>query len=216
LRNRNGEESQKLCESKSRQNAREHPGVEEMNCLSNNRSAKYGVTQYATSQDCHHVFVEDMAYLYRLSFFLTLDRDQAEQCFVAGLDECVKGNTVFREWARSWAKRNIIQQAIRTLQPHPEPAVSSVHATLVPESKPTTVRAEHFEVNRVMALQQFERFVFVMSVLEQYSEHDCAQLLGCSVQDILRARMRALRQLGRSDRASSDHKSGTQLQETSR
>jgi DNA-directed RNA polymerase specialized sigma24 family protein len=198
------------------QNAREYPGAEEMNVLNNNRAVKYGVAQYATSQDCRHVFVEDMADLYRLSFFLTVDRDQAEQCFVAGLDECVKGNKVFREWARSWAKRNIIQQAIRTLQPHPEPAVSSVHATVVPESKPTTVRAEHFEVNRVMALQQFERFVFVMSVLEQYSEHECAQLLGCSVQDILRARMRALRQLERLDRGPSDHKRVTQLQETSR
>jgi hypothetical protein len=39
-----------------------------------------------------------------------------------------------------------------------------------------------------------------MSVLEHYSEHACAELLGCSLQDIRIARARALGQLVDSDR----------------
>ena len=35
---------------------------------------------------------------------------KAEQCFVAGLAECVDGDSVFREWAHSWAMRVIAPQ----------------------------------------------------------------------------------------------------------
>ncbi len=38
----------------------------------------------------------------------------------------------------------------------------------------------------------FEPFVFVMSVLEIYSDQDCSVLLGCSRQDVGETRMRAL------------------------
>jgi DNA-directed RNA polymerase specialized sigma24 family protein len=171
-----------------------------MNFLNSNQVARNCVSQYATSQDFRHVFVEDMADLYRLAFLLTADHDKAEQCFAAGLDDCLNANRVFKEWARPWAKSSIIQQAIRTLQPRPDHGVSSAPATVLPESKPITVCDEHLEVNRVSALEQFQRFVFVMSVLEHYSEHACAELLGCSLQDIRIARARALGQLVDSDR----------------
>ena len=178
-----------------------------MNFLNNSQVAENEVGQYATSKDFCTVFIDDMADLYQLSFLLTADHDKAEQCFVAGVEDCVetyrvfcvKTYRVFREWARSWAKRTIVQKAIRTLQPYPNNAVSSAPATVFPKSEPPTVRDEHLELNRVLALEQFERFVFVMSVLEHYSEHDCARLLGCSLQDIRRALVRALRQLVGSD-----------------
>jgi len=47
----------------------------------------------------------------------------------------------------------------------------------------------------VLRLEDFERFVFTMSVLEHYSEHDCSLLLGCSVREILGGRARALKEL---------------------
>ena len=46
-----------------------------------------------------------------------------------------------------------------------------------------------------MALEDFERFVFVMSVLDHYSEQDCALFLDCSVLEILETRTRALEKL---------------------
>ncbi len=47
----------------------------------------------------------------------------------------------------------------------------------------------------VLDLEDFERFVFVMSVLEHYSEHDCRLLLGCSAREVREARSRALAEL---------------------
>ena len=57
--------------------------------------------------------------LYQLSFLLTGDHEKAEKCLVAGIEDCVKENRVFREWARSWAKRIIVENAIRELKPRP-------------------------------------------------------------------------------------------------
>jgi DNA-directed RNA polymerase specialized sigma24 family protein len=50
-------------------------------------------------------------------------------------------------------------------------------------------------MDAVLRLADFERFVFVMSVLEHYSEHDCALLLGCSDREIREGRSRALKEL---------------------
>lgn len=38
-------------------------------------------------------------------FLLTGDPEKAEKCLVGGIEDCVKQNLVFREWARSRAKR---------------------------------------------------------------------------------------------------------------
>ncbi len=58
------------------------------------------------------------------------------------------------------------------------------------------VLSERAEITAVLGLRPFDRFVFVMSVLEGYSDHDCAILLGCSRQDVLAAKTRALQQIG--------------------
>jgi hypothetical protein len=75
------------------------------------------VNDYATAEDFCGVFAEGMDELYQLSFLLIADHDKAEQCFVAGLEESLKKKYVFKQRARSWAKRAIIQNAIRELEP---------------------------------------------------------------------------------------------------
>ena len=47
----------------------------------------------------------------------------------------------------------------------------------------------------ILALDTLERFVFVMSGLEGYSDQYCSALLGCSLQTIADARARAVQQL---------------------
>jgi hypothetical protein len=54
---------------------------------------------------------------------------------------------------------------------------------------------KYFEIDTVTGLEDYKRFVFVMSVLEHYSEHDCAQLLWCSVPEVREARTRAFKEL---------------------
>ena len=74
---------------------------------------------YASREDFHAIFNEDLKELYQHSFLLTRDPGKAERCLVVGLQDCVRENHVFREWARSWAKRVIVQNAIRELKPRP-------------------------------------------------------------------------------------------------
>jgi hypothetical protein len=54
---------------------------------------------------------------------------------------------------------------------------------------------EQSGIDNLLALGDFERFVFVMSILERYSEHECTVLFGCSAQDVRTARIRAVQQL---------------------
>lgn len=74
---------------------------------------------YPSHQDSHTIFNEDLKEHYQLSFLLTRDPAKAERCLVGGLEDCVRGNRVFRECARAWAKRAIIGHAIRELKPRP-------------------------------------------------------------------------------------------------
>lgn len=130
-----------------------------------------------------------MSGLYQLSFLLTGDPAKAEQCFVSGLEDCAGSNRVFREWARSWARRTIIQNAIRMIQPFPKSSDSLQGRVAVEE--PTA--SKHGDVLAALfAVPTFERFVFVMSVLEGVSDQDCKTLLNCSRREIVRARAQSL------------------------
>jgi hypothetical protein len=152
-------------------------------------------TPYATSADFRQIFDEEMKGLYLLSFLLTADREKAEQCFVSGLEDAVVGNPVFKEWARSWARRTIIQNAVQVINPRPSEGHSRSNAAFV-SSHGKTLPAERPEITTVLQLEPFERFVYVMSVLERYSDQDCSVLLGCARRDVIAARTRALQQTG--------------------
>jgi DNA-directed RNA polymerase specialized sigma24 family protein len=149
-------------------------------------------TSYASSVDFCRIFYEETDSLYQLSFLLTADRDKAQQCFVSGLEDSLKGSRVFKEWARSWARRAIIQNAVRVINPRPtgENVPSSFN------SSGKTLVAEPAEIAAILELAPFERFVYVMSVLERYSDQDCSVLLGCSRRDVNAARIRAFEQIG--------------------
>jgi len=108
---------------------------------------------------------------------------------------------VFREWARSWAKRIIVESAIRELKPRPSPSNSSSVGTVFSPSEESSASAGNFDVDALLGLGDFERFVFVLSVLEHYSQHECALLLGCSVLEIRQGRFRALEALAGSSQA---------------
>jgi DNA-directed RNA polymerase specialized sigma24 family protein len=137
-----------------------------------------------------------MSALYLLSFLLTGSPEKAEECFAASMSEATKGNPVFREWARSWARRAIIQSAIRLIAPlqHSEIGVQDPAGARCVDELPSALQAE---VAAILELAPFERFVFVMSILERYSDYECAILLGCSRRALTKVRSRALQQLGK-------------------
>ena len=155
--------------------------------------------RYASREDFRSIFIEDLDGLYQLSCLLARDHHTAEQCFVGGLQDCVAGSSVFREWARSWAKRAIIQNAIRELKPRPGLSSSPTPAAIFLDiGQLSSFAATYFAIDDVLGLEDYERFVFVLSVLEHYSQHDCALLLGCSVREVREAHVRALNDLAHS------------------
>jgi len=164
-----------------------------MNFLNRNHDR---VDPYATSDDFRRVFAEYAEDLQMFSLLLTANHEAAERCFVAGLEESVQAIGVFREWAHSWAKRTIIQNAIHALHPRP-PAedVASFALVLCDIGKPAENCKGLVGIRSVLALSDFDRIVFVMSVLEGYTEKRCSLLLDCTLPEIRKARARAVEQL---------------------
>jgi hypothetical protein len=150
-------------------------------------------TPYASFADFCLVFMQNMDRLYLLSLLLTGEHALAEKCFVSGIDNSQKGNPVFREWALSWARRSIIQSAIQLIQP--EITHDSVSSSMSGSGDRHST-APPAEIANILALPQFERFVFVISVLERYSSQECSLLLNCPRGDVIAARHWALQQIG--------------------
>jgi hypothetical protein len=152
--------------------------------------------EYATRSDFCRIYVEQMNSLYLLSLLLTADPQKAEQCFLSGFDDCLNNNSVFKERAYLWARRSIILRAIQLLGPRPTDENESNEARLSPpiEKVPAQVHA-HPTLVGIVRLNSFERFVFIMSVLEMYSQQECCLLLRCFRSDVINARTAAMRSL---------------------
>ncbi|MBV9624418.1 MAG: hypothetical protein JOZ14_10615 [Acidobacteria bacterium] len=152
---------------------------------------------YTTAGDFCRIFAEDMNALYLLGLLLTAEPANAESCFVSGLADCVDGQPVFKEWGRSWARRAIVKNAIRLMGPKPGyrgwPSMRSARHLAGDEKWDWE---SGLYLNSLLQLDVFDRFVFVMVVLEKYSEHECSLLLGCSRRDVILARNRAFGHMG--------------------
>lgn len=153
---------------------------------------------YAISSDFYKVFADNLESLHSLAFLLMADETKAEACFVSGFANCVQANSVFQEWALSWARRTVVQNAVRLLKPQRhhapgelgpiEPFCCSFART--PQNSPILAS--------ILGLLDFERFVFVLSVLCGYSDQECSLLLNCSRQDVREVRVLALQHIAES------------------
>ena len=148
---------------------------------------------YATADELRKLFAEQMDNLHLLAFLLTADDEKAQQCIASAIVECGNGTPVFRQWARAWARRTIIKNAIRIVAPRPNHSSE----TSGPQRSEVDFEAQTKHetdpaILRLLRLEDFERFVTVMSVFEEHSDNDCSVLLDCMDQDIRAARERAL------------------------
>jgi len=150
---------------------------------------------YATTEDFCRVFHQNLDSLYVLALLLTGDQSDAEKCFVAGFADSVITNRVFKEWAYAWAKIAIIKNAVSKVHPR----LDSSSPALIREVDSELPDASNIELHAVLALPGFIRFVFVLSVLEQFTERDSARLLGCSIKELRRSRVRGLELIANSD-----------------
>ena len=152
-----------------------------------------GENQYATREDFRKILDEDLNRLYQLSFLLTADHQKAERCFVASIEGCANENRVFREWACPWTKRVVVENAIRELKPRPSRSKSSSLPSV--RNQQSSSPTGRFTADALLGLGDFERFVFVLCILEHYRENDCALLLGCSASQVREAWTRAIETL---------------------
>jgi hypothetical protein len=153
--------------------------------------------QYATREDFRKILDEDLNRLYQLSFLLTADHQKAERCFVASIEDCADENRVFREWARAWTIRIVVENAIRDLSPRPTRSNSSSLTSL--RTQESTGPNGYLDADSLMGLPDFDRFVFVLRVLERYPENECALLLGSLRSQVREACTCALKKLARID-----------------
>jgi hypothetical protein len=139
--------------------------------------------------------IEEMQSLYLLSFLLTADHDKAEQCLVSAIGECGEGIVVFVDWARLWTRRAVLKHAIQLIMPALKHADDGSHISL----KKSAMRVYNVPFAPILLLDAFERFVFVMSILEGQSDEECAILLRCPQCDVMMARVAALRRQSSTD-----------------
>jgi hypothetical protein len=152
-----------------------------------------GKNQYATREDFRTILDEDLNCLYQLSFLLTADHQKAERCLVASIEDCANESRVFKAWARAWTKRVVVENAIRELKPRPSRSNSCSPPSL--RNQQSGSPTGHFTADTLLGLADFERFVFVLCVLECYRENDCTLLLGCSASQVREAWIRAVETL---------------------
>jgi hypothetical protein len=107
------------------------------------------------------------------------------------MGECEEEIGAFMAWARAQARRSILQQAIWMIMPAPECAFDFSFTSL----KGSAASGETNLFDAIVRLNAFDRFVYVMSVLENQSDDDCSTLLRCSRQDVVIARTLALERL---------------------
>ena len=126
-----------------------------------------------------------MRSLFRLSLMLTADVDLAESCFVSSLGDCMSMKPTVSEWTDGWARRVLVQNAVALIRSETDSDDQPVSCN--PGLKPA--------LHAIMRLRNFERFVFVLSILEGYSDRECSLLLGRCARDIMAAKVRALENL---------------------
>jgi hypothetical protein len=147
---------------------------------------------YATCSDFCANLSDDLQPLYLLAFLLTGNHIKAEQCYVVTVGDAVSANGVFKGWERSWNKRCLIINAIRLVFSAPAERIGKAESWSESDGESRGCSA----LAAVTKLAPpFLRFVFIMSVLERYSEHECALLLGCTPRAVFEARIHAFWQL---------------------
>jgi len=150
-------------------------------------------TDYESCAGFCEMSANDMKQLYLLAFLLTANHQKAEQCFLRVFEEFPDNPTMFGEMFQSWMRRTLIQGAIHNFSPQFGHDEQNRDRWWVEEGD-----VDIALINPVTKLTPLERFVFVMSILEGYSIHECSAMLECTLQTVAAARTCALAELASS------------------
>jgi hypothetical protein len=158
--------------------------------------------EYARKDEFVSVFDCEREGLQRLALLLTANPEAAKRCLIRAFRECIASSSVSKGWILSWTRRVVIRNAVVLVM---DPGDQSFFGTnddadngLIAISPDDSVGA-FAESESILALPAFERFVFVICVLERYSIHDCALLLGKPPREVNEVRHRVGNQVGQND-----------------
>lgn len=158
--------------------------------------------EYARKDEFVSVFDRERAGLQRLALLLTANSEAAKRCLIRAFRECIASSSVSKEWILSWTRRMVIRNAISLVMgPGDQSFVNTnddADNGLIAISPDDSLGA-FAESESILDLPEFERFVFVICVLERYSIHDCALLLGKSPREVNAVRHRVGNQVGQND-----------------
>lgn len=135
-------------------------------------------SMYATVEDFRALFEARSTEFYQLALLLTNSSEKAEECLHATFEDCTRDDSVFKEWAHSWCRCAIIRIAVRIMK------LCDINraAPPGPDQGKASFRGEGEEVDfaGVPGWNLRERFIFVLSSLEHFSDQAAAVLLRCS------------------------------------
>jgi hypothetical protein len=129
-------------------------------------------------------WLDDFTKMYLLSFLLTADKMMAERCFSDAMEESVSSSGAAADWANGPGRGAVVRRAIQAIRPVPKRVQSWSFAS---GARPLLASA-HEPFSVITSLGAFERFVFILTVLEGQSEEECAALLECELEDIADSR----------------------------
>jgi hypothetical protein len=158
--------------------------------------------EYARKEEFVSLFERERVSLQRLALLLTANSEAAKRCLTCAFRECIASSSVSKEWVLTWTRRMVIRNAISLVigpggQSFINPNDDADNRSIAFFSDDWLGAIAGSE--SILDLPEFDRFVFVICVLERYSMHDCALLLGRSPRDINEARQRVGNQVGQND-----------------
>jgi len=158
--------------------------------------------EYASKEEFGSAFERERASLQTLALMLTANSEAAKRCLIRAFRECIASSSVSKEWVLSWARRMVIRNAISLVMGSGGPSFVNTNDDadngLIAFSPDIPLSAMATSES-ILDLPEFERFVFVICVLERYSIQDCALLLGKSPGEVneVRGRLRLRSSLAR-------------------
>ena len=129
-------------------------------------------------------WLEEMSELYLLAFMLTADKETAAECVLDAMDDYLNssvGNLI--DWVGSDGKRAVIVHAVRLVGPK----VKALHSWSLPDGTRPSIAPNYQPFAVITTLNAFERFVYVLTILEGYGEEECASVLQCLQAEVVAA-----------------------------
>jgi DNA-directed RNA polymerase specialized sigma24 family protein len=154
---------------------------------------------YARNEEFVTLFERERVRLQRLALLLTVNSQSARRCLIGAFRDCISSSSVSKEWVLSWTRRMVIRNAINIVMGQGGESLVNTNdeadnmcIVFFPDDSVGAIA----EAKWIVECSEFDRLVLVIRVLERYSIHDCALLLGRSLRDIIEAEQRVANWIG--------------------